>query len=378
MSANTAHASHGNPFQPHDFGRDVILAEGRALVALADTIGEEFSRAAGMLFACRGAVVVTGIGKAGLIGQKIVATLASTGTPAHFLHPAEAMHGDLGRVQANDVVLAFSFSGETEEVVRLLAPLRRLGAPLIAVTRNAASQLGQEADLVLALGDLREACPLGLAPSTSTTAMLALGDALALAVSRMRGFQEADFARFHPGGSLGLKLARVEEVMRPLDECRLASDSHSVRNVLIEVRKPGRRTGAMMLVDNQGALVGVFTDSDLARLLEQRRDLQLDRPVRDVMTQKPAMLHPADPLLDAVELLVRRSISELPVVDDHKHPVGMVDITDVLRLLPEPERPPSGDTSDVNTPSDTPPNAAPSSTSDQAITLQFPTVSESS
>ena len=223
-------------------------------------------------------MIVSGIGKAGLIGQKIMATLASTGTPSHFLHPAEAVHGDLGRVHADDVVLVLSQSGETEEIVRLLPPLAELGVPIIAITGRADSTLGRAARVVIDLGPVEEACPLGLAPSSSTTAMLAVGDALALVVSRMRGFAREDFARFHPAGNLGLKLSKVEQHMRPLEQCRVAPEGQTVREVLVRVSVPGRRTGATMLVDAEGKLSGIFTDSDLARLFEQRRDREPGRP----------------------------------------------------------------------------------------------------
>src|SRR5947199_1104671 len=212
------------------------------------------------------------MGKAGLIAQKVAATLASTGTRSHFLHPSEAIHGDLGRLHADDVALLLSFSGQTEEIVRILPALRDLNVPIIAVTGQPESPLAMQAVITLDLGAIREACPLGLAPTASTTAMLALGDALALVLSRVRGFSSEDFARFHPGGSLGRKLARVEDVMRPLAQCRVARHEQTLRETLVGQSRPGRRTGAIMVVDAAGVLVGVFTDSDLARLLEASRD----------------------------------------------------------------------------------------------------------
>ena len=217
-------------FEQLKFGREVIRHEGEALTALAGRLHEEFCDAIELLGACQGSVIVTGMGKAGLIGQKVTATLASTGTQSHFLHPAEAIHGDLGRIHRNDVVLALSFSGETEEIVRLLPSLAAMQTSLIAVTGKPDSALGQSADVILDLGPLREAGEHGLAPSTSTTAMMALGDALALVLSRMRHFGPSDFARVHPGGSLGRELAKVEDVMRPLAECRVANDSNSIRD----------------------------------------------------------------------------------------------------------------------------------------------------
>ena len=199
-----------SPFEQLRFARQVILDESRALARVADRLDNEFCRAVELIWTCRGNVVVSGMGKAGLIGQKIMATLASTGTPSHFLHPAEAVHGDLGRVRRNDVALLLSLSGETEEVLRLLPSLAEFGVPVVAVTGRADSALGRAATVTIELGSLEEACALGLAPSTSTTAMLAVGDALALVVSRLRHFSREDFARFHPAGSLGYQLSKVE------------------------------------------------------------------------------------------------------------------------------------------------------------------------
>jgi arabinose-5-phosphate isomerase len=274
------------------------------------------------------------MGKAGLVGQKVAATLASTGTKAHFLHPGEAIHGDLGRIHRDDIVLVLSFSGATEEIVRLLPALTELPVPIVAITGRPQSELAQAASVVLDLGPLREACSLGLAPSTSTTAMLALGDALALVLSRMRAFGPEDFARFHPGGSLGRKLAKVDEIMRPLEECRVAIQTLSVREVFAAASRPGRRSGAIMLVDEEGLLTGLFTDSDLARLLERRQDTSLDLPIRDVMTRQPMTVTAGTLMREAVEILGARKFSELPVVDGHGKPLGLIDITDVVSLEP--------------------------------------------
>ena len=315
--------------------RDVLRAEGRALLALADRLDREsLSRAVELLLHCEGSVIVTGMGKAGLVAKKIVATLASTGTPSHFLHPAEAVHGDLGRIGPRDVVLALSFSGQSEEIVRILPFLREVPAALVAVTANPASELARAATVVLDLGSLEEACPHNLAPTTSATAMMALGDALALAVSRMRQFSAEDFARLHPAGSLGRKLARVDDVMRPLSACRVADQKKSVREVFVAAGRPGRRSGAILLIDGAGKLVGLFTDSDLARLLESGRDGQLDRPIAEVMTHRPTTVPSGSLLREAVELISSRKISELPVVDSALRPLGLIDITDVVALLP--------------------------------------------
>lgn len=323
-------------FEQLRLARDVLRAEGDALLSLASRLPEEFCDAVELLFACKGSVIVTGMGKAGLIGQKLAATLASTGTNSLFLHPGEAVHGDLGRVQQRDVVLALSFSGETEELVRLLPTLRQWQIPIVALTGNSRSSLANCATITLMLGPLSEACPLGLAPTTSTTAMLALGDALAMVVSRLRQFGPDDFARFHPGGNLGRKLARVDEVMRRLADCRIASHTQPVRDVLVTASKPGRRTGAIMLVNELGELTGVFTDSDLARLLESRNEAALDQPIHAVMTQAPTTVTTGSMMTLAVDLLVQKRISELPVVDDQGKPAGLIDITDVVAWLPPP------------------------------------------
>ena len=323
------------PFEQLRAGREIIQAEGRALAELARRLDEGFCRAADALLACRGSVIVTGIGKAGLIGQKIAATLASTGTRSHYLHPAEAVHGDLGRVDAADVALVLSQSGETDEVLRLLPELAALGATIIALTAEAESTLGRAAQVVVPLGRIAEAGALGLAPTSSAAAMLALGDALALVVSQMRGFRREDFARFHPAGSLGLKLSRVEDHMRPREQCRIAGDEQTVRAVMVQARIPGRRTGATMLVDADGRLSGIFTDSDLARLFELRRDDALDAPIRHVMTANPLRIQSGAMMSDAMNILAGRKISELPVVDAAGKPVGLIDITDVVGLFPQ-------------------------------------------
>ena len=321
-------------FEQLRFAREVLQTEGRAILALAEHLNNDFCSAVDILSAGLGSVIVTGIGKAGIIARKIAATLASTGTASHFLHPSEAIHGDLGRVGYQDVVLALSFSGESEEIVRLLPHLRELPVPIVAITGNGGSTLGRHADATLSLGNIREACSLGLAPSTSTTAMLALGDAIALVISRMKKFQAEDFARRHPGGSLGRKLALVDDVMRPLSECRIAKSSLTVRDVLVQAGRAGRRTGAMMLVDEAGLLMGIFTDSDLARLLENRQEDVLGISVREVMTRSPRSIVASSRLSEALVLLKEWKISELPVVDAVGVPLGLIDITDVVGLLP--------------------------------------------
>ncbi|MEK6249907.1 MAG: KpsF/GutQ family sugar-phosphate isomerase [Planctomycetales bacterium] len=319
------------PFQQIQYAREIIQLEAGALQRLAGRLNVDFSEAVRSIHTCPTSVIVTGMGKAGLIGKKIAATFASTGTRSHFLHPAEAYHGDLGCIHRDDVLLVLSQSGETEEVTRLLPSLASLEVSVLAITQDRHSTLGQSAAVVLELGPLQEACSLGLAPSTTTTTMLPYGDALALVVSRMREFSEADFARFHPGGSLGRRLSKVEEKMRPLAQCRQAPETETLRNVLIQSSLPGRRSGAIMVVDREHRLSGIFTDSDLARLLEDRADNALNHPIGEVMTPKPIIVPAGSAVADAVAIMAERKLSELPVVDEVGKPIGLLDITDLWR-----------------------------------------------
>ncbi len=320
--------------------RQVLRTEAAALELVADRLGDPFLQAIDLLHRCPGRVVVTGTGKSADVGQKIAGTLNSMGTRAYVLDATRAMHGDLGMVHPNDVALMLSHSGESEEMVRLLGPMRQLALAIVALTGNAGSTLARGADVALAYGSLEEACPLGLAPSTSTTVMIALGDALAFVLGRLREFTHEDFARFHPAGSLGRKLLRVEAVMRRGDELRLAPASATVRDVFAQARRRGRRTGAVMLIEDDGRLAGLFTESDLARLFEQRRDAALDRPIREVMTAAPRTVPRGTRVVDAVELLRYHKISELPVVDAEGCPVGLLDITDLITVLPSEEEEP--------------------------------------
>jgi len=318
-----------------EFARNVLLVEAEAIERVRAQLNTSIVRAAIMVYGCRGSVIVTGMGKAGLVGQKLAATLASTGTRAFPMHPAEALHGDLGRIRSGDVVLALSQSGETDEVVRLIPALRRLDAYLIAITERPTSRLGRAAQLCIELGPIEEACPLGLAPSASTTVLMAVGDALALLVSRMRSFGPEDFALYHPGGSLGRKLTRVEEVMRPIKKIRVACVEETVREVFTRHGIPGRRSGAVLIVDATEQLVGIFTDSDLAKLFEKRREEMLDRPIGRVMTPDPVQVTVGVSVAEAVEALKAKKISELPVVDRGGRPVGLVDVTDLIGLVPD-------------------------------------------
>lgn len=315
-------------------GQSTIRHEAEVMLRVAETLDERFAHAVEMVLNCQGDIVVCGIGKAGHVGTKLAATLASTGTRSHFLHPAEAIHGDLGRVGDRDIVLMLSQSGETEEIVRLLPMIQGLGAPIIAITSSAQNRLGQAAKVVLELGGIIEACPLNLAPTASTAAMLAMGDALAITVSQHRGFRPEDFARYHPGGSLGRRLAFVEEKMRPLAQCRVASDQLTIREVFRTVRVTGRRTGAVMLTDSEGRLSGIFTDSDLARLFEQDEPVDIERPIASVMTRRPKTTTIGTRFQAALNRLADDKISELPVIDHEGRPLGMLDVTDMVGHVP--------------------------------------------
>ena len=317
-----------------EYAREVIRAEADVLRSVAERLNDTFLHTVDLLYDCTGRVGLTGTGKSADVAQKIVGTLNSTGTRAYLLDVTKAMHGDLGMVAPQDVVIALSHSGESEEVLRLLGPLKQLARAVIGLTSNPQGTLARESDLALVIGPITEACPLGLAPSTSTTAMLAVGDALAFVLSQMRQFNHEDFARYHPAGSLGRKLMRVEAVMRKGHLLRHANANATVRDVFSQNVGRVRRTGAVLLVDDLKRLQGIFTDSDLARLFEQRRDEALDRPIHEVMTRTPLTVHVGTRLLDALEIMQQHKISELPVLNDLGQAAGLLDITDLIGLLP--------------------------------------------
>jgi arabinose-5-phosphate isomerase len=319
-----------------DYAREIIRAEAAALDRVAGLLGDAFLRTVDLLEPLTGngpgRLAITGTGKSADIGQKLAGTLNSTGTRSYVLDATRAVHGDLGMLHPDDVVLVLSHSGESEEIVRLLGPLRELVRAIIGLTGNVSSSLARKADVALVYGPLEEVCPLGLAPSASTTAMLAVGDALAFVLSRARDFGHDDFARLHPAGSLGKKLSRVESVMRSGGAVRLAGAAETVRNVFSRSRRKGRRTGAVMLTDSEGRLCGLFTDSDLARLIEDRRDAALDRPISEVMTRQPRTLPLGARVGEALEMLHRFKISELPIVDQDGRPAGLIDVTDLIGM----------------------------------------------
>ena len=335
MSSSAAAKMLVTPFEQTRFARDVIQHEADALQSLAKNLPADLSLAVDLILQCRGSVIVAGIGKAGWIGQKISASLCSTGTRSHFLHPAEAMHGDLGRIGSEDIVLMLSNSGETSEILRLLPTLAQFETPIISITNSLNSTLAKHSRAVLNYGKSVEACSLGLAPSTSTTTMLALGDALALLLSRMREFQSIDFARYHPGGALGRKLSKVDDVMRPIERCRIAVESETIRDVYIRYRGEERRAGMVMVTNDEGNLTGVFTDSDLARMLERKQESHFDRPICELMTRSPKTVDAGSRTTLAVDTLACHNLSELPVVDSRGRAIGLIDVTDLVGLIPD-------------------------------------------
>jgi arabinose-5-phosphate isomerase len=309
------------------YARGVLEAEARAIVGVQ--LGESFLRALGLLRECQGQAVVTGMGKAGLIGQKLSATLASTGIRSVFLHPAEAVHGDLGRVGRGDVILALSNSGSTEELLRLLPSFRRLGTPVIAITGGMENPLARGADVVLDIGRIEEACPMGLVPTASTAALHAVGDALAMTLLRSREFGTEEYALLHPGGKLGRSVQRVFEVMRTGPANPVVRDTAKLSDaVAVMTRTPGR-PGATNVVDRQGRLVGIFTDGDLRRLVEQgRTDFTI--AVRDVMGRRPRCVSPETLVLTAAAQMREIKVDQLPVVDAEGRAVGLLDVQDLL------------------------------------------------
>ncbi len=309
--------------------KTVLRMEAEAIRQLIPRIGRSFDAAVQLLVGCKGRVIVTGMGKAGLIGQKISATLASTGTLSHSVHPAEATHGDMGRVAKQDVIIALSNSGETEELTRLLPVIKRIGARLIALTGNVRSTLAKHSDAVLDVGVKKEACSLNLAPTSSTTAMLAMGDALAVVVAERKGFKERDFAWLHPGGQLGRRLLlRVRDLMRTREANPIVRESARVKQVLVAITKA--RAGCASVIDADGRLIGIFTDGDLRRHLESTNNLA-ERRVSEVMTRHPKTIDAERLAAEAFQVLRDHRIDELVVVDGRRRPVGLLDVQDLLK-----------------------------------------------
>ncbi len=309
--------------------KQVLKIEADSIRRLSSRIGKNFESAVNLIFACKGRVVVTGMGKAGIIGEKISATLSSTGTPSLWLHSAEAIHGDLGRVRKEDIVIAISNSGETDEIVKLIPNIKKIGARLIAVVGNIRSTLAKNSDAILDVSIKEEACPLGLAPMASTTTMLAMGDALCAALIDKRGFKRTDFAFLHPGGSLGKQLLlKVEDIMRKGAANPIVKEDARVKNVLLKIT--AARAGSATVVDGKGRLKGIFTDGDLRRHLEGDPDLS-KRKVKDVMTKGPRVLKNGCLAVEALRILQEYKIDEIPIVDEKGRAIGLVDVQDLLK-----------------------------------------------
>ncbi len=311
--------------------KKVLRIEAEAVLALVERIGEPFEQAVAMILGCSGRVVITGMGKSGLICQKIAATMASTGTPAFFLHPAEGIHGDLGMVTRGDVVIAVSNSGETEELTRILPVIKRMGLPLIAMTGNPRSTLAKSGDVFLDISVKEEACPLGLAPTASTTATLAMGDALAVALLLERGFKEEDFALFHPGGALGKRLLlRVEDLMHGAGDVPLVQEGTPVKEALFEITS--KKLGITGVADGRGNLIGVFTDGDLRRVIEKGFDV-LNRPIAEFMTRNPKRILRSNLAAKALQKMEEHSITSLFVFEQEEAavPVGIIHLHDLLK-----------------------------------------------
>ncbi len=316
-----------------EYAREVIEAEADAIASVTPVIDASFARACEMIYNCSGSAIVSGIGKAGIIGQKISATLASTGTPSHFLHPAEAIHGDLGRLRKNDIVMVLSYGGETDEVTRLINLVKQQEIKLIAITGPDDSTLCKHSDVTLCMGRMSEACPLGVAPSVSTTCMLAVGDALAFTVMKARNFSVEDYVRFHPGGSLGTKLMTVEQSMmfRPGEKLPLVGVTDTIKQLL---QKTGdvKRHGAVMVVGNDGKLAGIITDADLRRLLAKHGSEAFEFKAGDVMTANCKKIRADALAAEATAIFHKYRIDDLPVVDADNRPLGLIDVQDIVTI----------------------------------------------
>ncbi len=309
--------------------KEVLRTEARAIQDLIKRIDTNFEKAVRLILKTKGRVIVTGMGKPGFIAQKISATLSSTGTPSLYLHPAEALHGDLGRVTKEDCLIVISSSGETEEVIRLLPIIKKIGAALIAMVGNTNSTLAKNSNCVLDVSIKKEACPLGLAPTTSTTVMLAMGDALAVALQERKGFKVEHFALYHPGGNLGKRLLlRVGDIMRKGSANPVVKEDRPVRDVLLKITQA--RAGSASVIDKKGVLKGIFTDGDLRRHLRAKGNIT-NKKIKEVMTKKPTTVHSEMMAVDALEILQSRKIDEVPVIDKNGKPIGLLDVQDLLK-----------------------------------------------
>jgi len=309
--------------------KEVLEIEAQAIKALKNRLGKDFIKAIELILKCKGRVVVSGMGKTGIIAQKFSATLASTGTPSLFLHTAEAIHGDLGKVTADDIIIILSNSGATEEMKQLLPILKKIGSPIISLTGNTKSILAKYSDVVLDVSVKQEACPLGLAPTASTTVSLAMADALAVCLLERKGFKEKDFAFFHPGGALGRRLIlTVEDIMRKGQANAIVGENSKVSQVLFAITRA--RAGSAIVVDKSGKLKGIFTDGDLRRHLGSDKELP-NRKIKEVMTKNPTVVKKDMLAAEAMRILQAKRIDEVPVVDKFMRPLGLLDVQDLLK-----------------------------------------------
>lgn len=308
--------------------RKVLQTEAAAVLALVNRVDDKFARAVELIRHCKGRVIVTGMGKSGIVCRKIAATLASTGTPAFFLHPAEAVHGDLGVIQADDVVIAMSYSGETEELTRVLETLKRLGAPMIALTGDVQSTLAQAADVALDCSVSEEACPMNLVPTASTTAALAMGDALAMTVLVEKGFRPEDFASLHPAGKLGKRLMRVEQLMAAGDALPVVQLHTSMKDVIYEMSR--KKLGMTSVVEKDGRLAGIITDGDLRRKMGANTSI-MDLTAKDVMTLNPVAIQHSTLAAEALAMMEQRKITSIVVIDADRRVAGVVHLHDLWR-----------------------------------------------
>lgn len=312
----------------------VLKAEAQAVQNVINQLDDSFDQAVELIKNSKGSLVVSGVGKSGLIGAKLSATFSSTGTPSHFLHATEAMHGDLGRIRRNDILFILSYSGNSEEVLSLAALVKQDRVPILAMTGKRDSHLAKLADIHLCVGDVTEACQNNLAPTTSTTAILAMGDALAVAVSSAKHFTAEDFKKSHPGGALGKQMLPLMDILRLKagDNLPLISETLTVEQVLHQTASGGRRAGAVLLINMKGQLSGIFTDADLAKLLVKQGTDALKKVMKDVMTPAPRRLPADGHVRDAVQLVREYRIDEIPLVDDNDKPVGLIDVQDLMAL----------------------------------------------
>jgi arabinose-5-phosphate isomerase len=311
-----------------NWAKDVLATEIQGLKNVKAKLGNDFFKAIKASLKCRGRIVISGMGKAGIIGQKFSATLSSTGTSSFWLHAAEAVHGDLGRIKKNDIVIILSYSGQTDEIQNLAPFVKKIGSRIIAITGNINSSLAQYSDIIIDVAVDKEACGLGLAPTTSTTAMLAVCDAISVVLQKIKGFKEKDFASFHPRGSLGRRLLlQVSDIMRKKKQNPVVDAEALVDQVLLKITSA--HAGAATVVDAKNKIIGIFTDGDLRRNLKKDRDI-LNKKVKSVMSAKPTTIKDSDLASEALKVLEKKKIDELPVVDKNNHPIGMLDIQDLI------------------------------------------------